>query len=337
MDHPPLRRGKPRSLIDHPASISGTPLSVVAVIVTHRRPAEVRRLLQSLSDSEVPVRGVVISDHAPDGEVRQLAAESGLDAVVLEDPSNPGPGTGWANAGRRARAHFPEADALWFLDDDVVIPPEALGVLCAEMERAGAQAIAPLLEDADGKLWAFPEPEDPAARRSIRQATTPAEALKLLGAAPLPFCWCTGACFLVTKAAVDAAGWHRGDFWMLGEDLEYSMRVAARVRAVFTCRVSVPHRPPGPADPTSARRGDYLKFCSLLQNLSYLAVRSPHSRHMKSYLAGNYRRFFRTHGWHIRTLRDASACLWHGAVRARPAGTASGETLRRRIRGYPLS
>ena len=300
---------------------------VVAVIVTHRRLAELQRLLDSLAASTVPLLGCVVSDHAPTGEVRALAARSALETLVLEDCSNPGPGAGWANATAKALDHFQgKVFVIWYLDDDVVIPPGALKTLLEEMERVDAGAIAPLLEDEAGRLWAFPEPVPVPLRKTIRSAVTPADALRLLGENPVPFCWCTGACFLVKKTTIDAVGLHRTDFWMLGEDLEYSMRIASRGKAVFTSRVSVPHLPPPARDAAGARRADYGKFCSLLQNLSYLSFHAPHSRHMKSYLPGNYRRFFRTHGLHPRSVRDALACLWNGAVLARP-----GESLRDRI------
>jgi len=133
---------------------------------------------------------------------------------------------------------------------------------------------------------------------------------------------------------IDRAGLHRDDFWLLGEDLEYSMRVAAIGRAAFTTKISVPHLPPPAPHAEAARRGDYLKFCSLLQNLSYLSFHSPHSRHMKTYLPGNFRRFFRTHGMGLRQIRDAAACLWQGAFRAQPSGTTSGKALRQRIMTY---
>ena len=308
---------------------------VVAVVVTHRRLAEFQRLLDSLAASSVPLLGCVVSDHAPTGEVKALAARSAIETIVLEDATNPGPGAGWAHATVKALEHFEgKVSAIWYLDDDVVIPPETLQTLLEEMARVDAEAIAPLLEDGAGRLWAFPEPAPAPLRKTIRSAGTPAEARRLLGENPVPFCWCTGACFLVKKSALDIVGLHRTDFWMLGEDLEYSMRIASRGNAVFTCRVSVPHLPPPALDSGQAGRADRVKFCSLLQNLSYLSFHAPHSRHMKSYLPGNYRRFFRTHGLRLRSLREAAACLWNGAVMARPSGTPEGEALRIEIVNY---
>jgi GT2 family glycosyltransferase len=290
-------------------------------------------LLEGLGRSEVPLAGCVISDHAPGGETSALAAAAGFPVVVLDDPENPGPGTGWKRAAQEGLQRFPESGAVWFLDDDVVVEPDTLGTLLREMARAGAGAIAPLLADEAGKLWAFPEPEPVPLRREIRSAGTPGEARTRLGDAPIPFCWCTGACFLVTRSALEAAGWHRGDFWILGEDLEFSMRVAAHTRAVFTCQATVPHLPP-PGNPAALRRGDYIKFCALLQNLCYLAFHSRHSRHMKSYLPGNFRRFFRSHGLRGRTVRDALTALTAGALRGEPAGGPTGRALRARIASY---
>jgi len=294
---------------------------LVAVTVTHQRPQELKRLLDSLEASSRPPDLCVISDHAPDGTTADIAARSGLNVKVLENASNPGPGAGWSNAA----AGLDHSDLL-FLDDDVVLPPDSIAKMAALL--SDADAVAPLLEDAGGLLWGFPEPTLRKQRKLIRQAKTPADALTLLGPGPHPFCWCTGACVLVSANLYRSIGSHRRDFWMLGEDLEFSMRAAAAGRAVFTCEVVVPHLPPrGPVSPTSG----YIKFCSLLQNLSYLSFHSPHSQHMTRYLPGNFLRFFRTYSWSAKTLHDAWTCFSGGAIHGEPAGAVRGTTLRKRI------
>lgn len=300
---------------------------VVAVIVTWRREFELERLLGSLEGSSHPLHGCVVMDHAGTvcGEIRSRYS---YPVRLVQDLSNPGPGAGWANGARIAREVFGETDIL-YLDDDVVVPSDALGILLREKKEA--LAICPLLEDGNGSLWGFPEPVSRSARKAIREARTSADALRLLGPSPHPFCWATGACLLVEAGAIGKVGLHRKDFWMLGEDLEYSMRLAGAGRGVFTCLVSVPHLPPEPADRTAARKSDYRKFCSLLQNLSYLSFHSPYSRHLWRYLPGNFRRFFRTHGIQLSSARDAFTCFLQGAMLGHPAGTPSGLVLRERI------
>lgn len=309
---------------------------VVAVIVTYRRSFELGRLLEGLSRSETHLLGCIVVDHAADPASMEIPSKFGPNFIVLPDVTNPGPGAGWARGAKFAFEHFGSAHvtAIWYLDDDVVIGPEVLGTLLTEIGRAKADSIAPLLEDSNGFLWAFPEPLEPSLRKTIRLASTPADARTLLGDAPQAFCWCTGACFLVTKQAINRVGLHRPDFWILGEDIEYSMRLSSKGGGVFTCMVSVPHLPPPPRDAKAARKGDYVKFCSLLQNLTFLAFHSPDSRHMKRYLPGNFRRFFSSHGLGLRTLRDGFACAWNGLVRAEPAGRSGGTKLRERISHY---
>ncbi len=304
---------------------------VVAVVVTYRRLPELKRLLDCLARSTVPLLGCVISDHSPDGSVTALARETtGLQVIVREDASNPGPGAGWRNAAALAVEHLgPEVSALWYLDDDVVPEANCLEILLHDLKGTGA--IAPLLSDAEGALWAFPEPEDAELRRLMRRARTPADARLLIGDSPHPACWATGACLLVTRKAYDRTGGHRTDFWLLGEDLEYSMRLAAEGGLAFTCRSTVPHLPIPSGDAEAARRGGYVKFCSLLQNLSYLSFHSTHSRHMRTYLPGNYRRFFRTYGWGVTQIADAARCLLGGVIQGQPAGGPVGEKLRREI------
>lgn len=296
-------------------------MPLLAAVVTHRRPRELRRLLESLADSSEKPDVCVVADHAPDGSSQSAAAGLPFPVEILEDASNPGPGAGWAHA---SAAH-PASDVL-FLDDDVVLPSHAIARMRAHLDPLGM--VAPLLEDADGHLWGFPEPQIMRQRRLIRQAKTPAEAERLLGAGPHPMVWCTGACVLIAKNLFQRIGPHRRDFWMLGEDLELSMRAAAQGHAVFLGDVSVPHLPPeSSSDPLHAR----IKFCSLLQNLCYLSVRSPHRTHMIRYLPGNFRRYFRTFGWNAASLTQAWRCFYGGILRGEPAGGPTGTTLRKRL------
>lgn len=283
---------------------------------------ECRRLLESLAASVTKPDRCVVADHSPESLELSVADALPFPVEILGDPSNPGPGAGWANAA----AGHPEADVL-FLDDDVLLPPHAIGRMRDCLDPQGM--VAPLLEDDGGALWGFPEPVDRHQRRLIRKAATPADALRLLGPGPHPMNWCTGACVLAAAGLREKIGPHRRDFWMLGEDLEYSMRAAQSGRAVFVCDVAVPHLPPkGVENPVGARA----KFCSLLQNLCYLSTRCPHSAHMIRYLPGNFLRYFRTFGWGAASLMEAARCFAGGILRGEPAGGPSGRALRERLR-----
>lgn len=300
---------------------------VAACIVTYRREAELRRLLDHLATSGPELGAVVVVDNAalePPGAGAPQRPAGASFAFACVPSANLGPGAGWKRGMEEAmRLWGRPLTHFWLLDDDVVAGGEMLSRLLVGMEKARAEVAVPLITDSAGRLWGIPEPAAPALRKEIRRAKTPVEAVERLGSEPLEFCWASGTCVLVSRLAVEKAGMPRTDFRILGEDLEYSMRLAAHARGVFLPDVTAPHLPGAPATPedrAAATLRHRAKFRALLQNLSFLAVRSPHSRHLWRYVPANYLRFFRTEGVSLTTLAQACGALWHGALRRRPAG-----------------
>jgi GT2 family glycosyltransferase len=304
---------------------------VAAAIAAHRRDAELKRLLEALGKSDPPLSGGIhVADNASSEETRVLCAAF-PEVAWLPRPVNNGPGPAWNTAIEHALRN-PAVTHVLVLDDDVVPSPDTLRLLLDAMTTSGAATAAPLLFDERGHLWGFPEPRETALRSAIRRATTPEECRRALGDVPHAFCWATGACMLYTRQALQTCGIFREDFWMLGEDLELSMRVGAGLGGVFTAQSPVAHLPP-PPDAATARSAHRLKFLALLQNLSYLAFHSPHSAHLKSYLAGNFKRYVRTEGCAPGTLWDGWCAFYQGAIGKQPAGTSAGARLRERAKG----
>ncbi len=300
---------------------------VGALIAAYRRDEALDRLLAALAVQTVVPALVCVADSASAASTRDLCERRGARWIPL--PANRGPGPAW-NAALEAALSDPSLTHFLVLDDDVVPPPDGLEGMMSAMSATKAGAIAPLLLDEAGKLWGFPEPREIGLRSAIRRARDTESARALLGHDPQPFCWATGACMLYRRETFEKCGKFREDFWMLGEDLEFSMRAAAGAGGFFTADVAVPHLPPPPHDPRTAAGAHRGKFLALLQNLSYLAFHSPHSAHLRSYLPGNFRRYLRTQGWKTSNIRDAVTAFWRGAVHGQPAGTPSGIKLRER-------
>lgn len=303
---------------------------VAAAIATHRREAELARLLDALQASDTPLAGgIFVADNASSPETEAVcAARTGT--VWIPRAVNNGPGPAWNTAIAKALENARVTHVL-VLDDDVVPPPATLGQLLDAMQTANAAAAAPLLFDEKNHLWAFPEPEEKNLRTVIRRCVDAGECHRALGDEPHAFSWATGACMLYARRAFETCVVFREDFWMLGEDLEFSMRVASAAGGVFTARAMVPHLPP-PPDAATAQTSHRLKFLALLQNLSYLAFHSPHSAHLRSYLAGNFKRYARTEGLAPGTLWDAWCAFYQGAPCRQPAGTPAGARLRERAK-----
>ena len=300
---------------------------VAALIAAYRRDAELERLLSALAEGTQRPACVYVADNASSEATREVCRRLGAEWIPA--PINRGPGPAW-NAALETALNDTSLTHFLVLDDDVVPPPDGLEKMLSVMSSAKVGAVAPLLFDEKGKLWGFPEPREVELRAAIRRVDDAASAKTVLGRDPHAFCWATGACMLYRRDAFEQCGKFREDFWMLGEDLEFSMRAASQVGGVFTAGVSVPHVPPAPRDPRTAAVAHRGKFLALLQNLSYLAFRSPHSAHLRWYLPGNFRRYLRTEGWKACNIRDAAAAFWSGAVCGHPAGTPSGARLRER-------
>jgi len=303
---------------------------VAAAIATHRRERELARLLAALAADGTPLSGgVFVGDNASSDETRAVCQAAPLPCSWIPRPVNNGPGPAW-NAAIAKALENPAVTHVLVLDDDVVPPPGTIAALLAAAD-SGRAAAAPLLFDEKNRLWAFPEPREKALRSVIRRTVEPGECQRALGDAPHAFCWATGACMLYPRRAFEMCGFFREDFWMLGEDLEFSMRVAGALGGVFTAQASVPHLPP-PPDADASRVSHRLKFLALLQNLSYLAFHAPHSAHLRSYLAGNFKRYARTEGLSPGTLWDGWCAFYQGALCKQPAGTPAGARLRERTK-----
>jgi GT2 family glycosyltransferase len=121
---------------------------------------------------------------------------------------------------------------------------------------------------------------------------------------------------------LEAVGFHRSDFRIRGEDLEFSLRVTARYKGIFVPRVCVAHLKPA-ADASGA---EYIKQAAHLQNVFYIALHLTHGRRIASKLPGSFFRFLMTWRRTPGTIFRAGRAFWRGAILAQPAGTDTWES-----------
>jgi hypothetical protein len=303
---------------------------VVGVVATHQRPGEIARLLRSLESCGETLGAMVIVDNSGDEETRRIVQSAACDARYLAPGVNLGCGGGLRLAETKAMEWFGDRFThLWILDDDAEVSPGALDALIGDMQAGGAEAGCPMITDRRGHIGWFPGLLDAIKFRAIRDLARPEEFLAACGAAPVPFSWSTGVALLVSKRAVAELGFHRDDYWMRGEDLEYSLRITGCHRGIFVPRATVRHLPPDTARPdTDAAGAEYWKHAALLQNVCYTALRLRHGRRIARTIPGNYLRFLRT--WSRGAAGDAARAFWLGAVLGKPAGMAGGDFFRLR-------
>ncbi|MDB6174715.1 MAG: hypothetical protein JWL59_4026 [Chthoniobacteraceae bacterium] len=219
-----------------------------------------------------------------------------------------------------------ELTHLLILDDDAVLSPGALDRLVGAMSTADATAAYPAVMSESGLVgWTPGLPE--ISRRDYHRLNVPLALFReRCPRTTLYFTWAPGICLLVSRAAIVAAGYHRDDFWIRGEDLDFSLRITSAGRGVFVPEVLVEHLPPPMTSVGS--QGEYLKHCAMLQNVAYIGCRLPHGHVIRKTIPGNTLRFLRT--WGAKSLGDALRALWRGAVQSHPAGKGEGDTFLQR-------
>lgn len=289
---------------------------VVAVTATFRRPAELERLIRSLENSTSGLRALIIIDNSADPAVRRVAESTAFPHVYHAPGENLGCGGGLHAGENLALARFPECTHLWILDDDCAVEPGTLATLLAAVEAEQADAAHPLTQDSEGFLSWFPGLLDPAKFRTARQRPTPEHFLTKHGSKPVPFSWSQGIALLVTRRALDELGPHRTDYWVRGEDLEFTLRITARYRGIYVPAARVWHLPPpGSGDLAT----EYPKHAAMLRNLAYTSLRLKHGRRIARTLPGNWLRFLRTWGFSPRNLWAILAATSRGVLIG-PAG-----------------
>ncbi|MEI9897533.1 MAG: glycosyltransferase family 2 protein [Chthoniobacter sp.] len=303
-------------------------LSVAALIATYRRPAELQRLLHSLAQGGRELAAVIVVDNAGDEELRALVRAAFPGAHYV----NPGVNLGCGGGLRRAEEYALQLSGvnlthLLILDDDAVLPPGTLAALAQAMEEAHADLAYPLVIDGHGRVGWLPGVSRRASGMCRLGAVTPEEFRARFGSEPRDFHWAQGICLLVARRAVEQRGPHRDDFWVRGEDLEFSLRLTAHGRGILVPAVTVQHLPP-PENSGVSREAEYWKHCAMLQNIAYVGFRLPHGHRIAWTVAGALRLFFKAWSW--RALGDAGRALWRGAILGEPAGTGLGLTFRTR-------
>ena len=308
------------------------PASVIGIVAAYRRPEKLANLLSSLN-GEKALSKIIVVDNGFDSETESVCLRSPVPTVYHRPGSNLGCGGGVA---RGLALGLKEQGTTHFclFDDDSEATPGAVNALIEGMKVANAQLAVPLVVNSEGFIGWPPGLQDSKPWSVIRQPRlTPGEYRKQCGSAPVAFSWAPWPTLAISASLVRECGFPREDFWFSVEDLEYTLRMTYKHRGVLVPDAVCRHLPPESSGGDEIGGAHYLRFCLLLQNLSYICTRLPHARRALKHLPGNYVRFLRTFGVNASTIRDSAAAWWRGGIYGKPAGAPGYDGFKERFSG----
>ncbi len=204
--------------------------SVDAIVVTHNRCELLAECLDAVLAQSYPPRRVRVIDNASSDGTREmvtsLAQRSELPVLLLELPENRGGAGGFAAGIQAAREEG--ADWLWLMDDDVQPEPDALRLL-VEAPPASDPAtvcLAPKVVYASGGI-------DLNQRGSFRRRLRPLRPGEYRPGSYREIGYVSFVGALLRGAVARRIDLPRADFFIWGDDVEYSLRL----RQVGTIRL----------------------------------------------------------------------------------------------------
>ena len=129
--------------------------SVVAVVVTRHRTAQLADSLAAMAKQTHPIATLIVVDNGPDEPAREVAEASGIPTTWLPSWRNLGGAGGFALGMLHALAMG--AEWIWLGDDDGRAADDAvLGTLVDVAQRRMLSAVSPVGNLAPVPRWAYP-------------------------------------------------------------------------------------------------------------------------------------------------------------------------------------
>ena len=320
--------------------------AVIVAISTYRRNAELERLLKSIKKSLTQPYAIVVNDDFGDPATENIVSSNcSRHAYICRKPGpNNCASTGWNRAINEAVRRFGDlATHYLILDDDTVVDPRAIGQLLHGIaESSKSSAVPSVLGDNDTfnpscmiveNRW-----EDVKKRCKTRL-----DVEKEFGEMSCGVWMFQGICHMIESRIIHEGLRFDENFWMLGEDLDLSIRTALANGAVYVPSAFVWHLPGAPINPGNARNSGYLKHCSLIQNFSFMGYWRPYGSKIRGrtfdFLRGKglwpeYRAFLKTYGVNRHTLFDLLWCMYFGMIKGEASNCGSGHKLRLRRKSF---
>ena len=248
-------------------------ISVAAIVVTRNRPELLKRCLAAIDAQTHPARYLLVVDNASEKPTRQLLAaetarrDASFQLIQLEENSG---GAGGFHAGMRASLALP-CTHMWLMDDDCEPDSRALEELMAAAAVVGEDAVlGGNIFDLNGESINV----QPIAMR-VGANGVPQYPLHLEHGL-IEMCTLTFVSFLISTTIVRKAGLPLKEFFIWGDDTEYSLRVARFAKLYQVGRSKIVHLRSGDASQSIFKERTYeniWKYRLYYRNMIYIIVK----------------------------------------------------------------
>jgi GT2 family glycosyltransferase len=319
---------------------------VVAIVSTYRRPMELERLFKSLLHGTQPPFAAVVNDDSADAATAKVVRELGIphEFLVREPAPTNTAASGWNRALDVAVNKFgDQATHYLIIDDDAKVAGDTLALLLAGQQKTGAMSSFPAAYDPEDNFYITAQLVE-GRHEDAQKCCKTREDLQGEFQDETPRAWMfQGLCHLMRRDVVHSGIRFDERFWMCGEDLDFSVRVAEKWGSVFVPQASCWHLYGAPFNPRSAKNSAYLKKLSLIQNMTYVGYWRPYGRRIRGryldFLRGRglgktYARFLRDYGTNRHTVYDLLWVIFCGMFLRQPSNDWSGRKLRLRRRDF---
>jgi GT2 family glycosyltransferase len=291
---------------------------VCAVVVTYNRKELLRKCLHALlSQTHAVSKILVINNASTDDTLQLLEAEfpsqSFAQIAVHTLPANVG-GAGGFHEGMK-RASVEGCDWLWLLDDDTITRPETLAELLAAHSRfppdRRPDIVASKVVWTDGSLHYMNSP--------WRRLDDPEGAFDAAACATMPLRAATFVSVLIHRSCVEEFGLPLADYFIWGDDVEYTARILRKRRGVAVPASVAVHET---AINHTAMNAAPPKFYYFVRNELWLTFRSSaltQKERLKRIVATvtHTARYLAARNFELPALKFVGLATWH-AITLRP-------------------
>lgn len=294
--------------------------TVAILVATFKRLDCLRRLHESISNATSLSWRIFVADNACEESVKQFVESPEVGGTYIPLPGNPGCARGLFACELAVEASGP-FDWVAIVDDDCELIPGCLDSLIHELRTQSTSIVVPMIEDADGRVTSFAGPLPEPAWTTIKSNPEADRFAEIYAGAAFPMRWFPGVCFALPYRKLSECGRHEAAFWMMGEDLDFSLRYTQDRPGKLVVDARARHLPPQSSGHKHASDFAYAKETAMIMNSIYLISKTTHGRALLRFLPGNVYRWIARFLGNRPVFRDLAWCLWSAGICGLRAGS----------------